>query len=64
VEKQLEREKTPRLALYMTTRAAASLKSLVVFTEALIRDLDYDRSQSFSHVVYNTNIYFGLPPGV
>ena len=63
-EKQLEREKAPRLALYVATRAAASSKSLIVFTEALVRDLNYDRSQSFSDMVSNTNIYFGLPPEV
>jgi hypothetical protein len=48
----------------VTTRAAASSQSLFVFTEALIRDLNYDRSQFFSDMVSNTNIYFGLPPEV
>jgi hypothetical protein len=48
----------------VATRAAVSSKSLIVFTEALVRDLNYDRSQSFSDMVSNTNIYFGHPPEV
>jgi hypothetical protein len=48
----------PRLALYVATRAAASSKSLIVLAEALIRDLKYDHSQSFSDMVSNTDIAF------
>ena len=64
VEKQPEQEKTPRLAHYVATRAAASSKSLIVFAEAFVRNLNYNHSRSFSDMVSNTNIYFGLPPQV
>ena len=63
-EKQLEKEKTLRLAHYVATRAAASSKSLIVLAEALVRDLDYDHSRFFSDMVPNTSSCFGLPPDV
>jgi hypothetical protein len=64
-EKQLEGEKMSRLVLYFATSptgAAASSNSLIVFAEIFVRNPNYDDSQSFSDMVSNINIYFGLSP--